>query len=50
VRRHASSNSPVDHYGVLRTIESALGLPPLGGAALRRSGSLDDLFVGLHVR
>ena len=51
VRRHATSNQPVDHYGVLRTIESALRLPPLAGAALRRSGSLDDLFVGpLHVR
>jgi phosphatidylinositol-3-phosphatase len=45
VRRHASSSHPIDHYGVLRTIENALGLPPLGGAALRRSGSLDDLFA-----
>jgi hypothetical protein len=45
VRRDATSNRPVDHYGVLRTIESALRLPPLGGAALRRSGSLDDLFA-----
>jgi hypothetical protein len=45
VRRHARSSHPIDHYGVLRTIEDALGLPRLGGAALARSGSLDSLFV-----
>jgi hypothetical protein len=45
VRRHARSSRPVDHYGVLRTIENALGLPPLGGAARRRSGTLDALFA-----
>jgi phosphatidylinositol-3-phosphatase len=45
VRRHARSTRPVDHYGVLRTLEDALGLRPLGAAALRRSGSLDSLFV-----
>jgi hypothetical protein len=45
VRRHAASARPVDHYGVLRTIEDALGLRPLGGAARRRSGTLDSLFV-----
>jgi phosphatidylinositol-3-phosphatase len=45
VRRHASSARPVDHYGVLRTIENALRLPPLGAAAHRRSGTLDSLFA-----
>jgi hypothetical protein len=45
VRRHARSSRPVDHYGVLRTIENALGLSPLGGAALQRSGTLDALFA-----
>jgi hypothetical protein len=44
VRRHARSTPPVDQYGILRTVENALGLPPLGRAALRRSGNLDDLF------
>jgi hypothetical protein len=44
VLRHARSAEPVDHYGVLRTIETALGLPPLGGAAVRRSGSLAGIF------
>jgi hypothetical protein len=45
VRRHARSSHPVDHYGVLRTIENALGLEPLGGAARQRSGTLDSLFT-----
>jgi hypothetical protein len=45
VRRHAQSNRPVDHYGVLRTIENAFGLAPLGGAARQRSGTLDMLFT-----
>ena len=45
VRRHASSARPIDHYGVLRTIDDALGLPPLGGAALHQSGRLQSLFV-----
>jgi hypothetical protein len=45
VRRHARSNRPVDHYGVLRTIENAFGFPPLGGAAPARSGTLDSLFA-----
>ncbi len=48
VRRHARSARPVDHYGVLRTIENALRLPPLGGAAHRRSGTLDSLFAHIH--
>jgi phosphatidylinositol-3-phosphatase len=45
VRRGARSTSAVDHYGVLRTVENALGLPPLGGAAARRSGTLNALFT-----
>jgi phosphatidylinositol-3-phosphatase len=45
VRRGARSGRAVDHYGVLRTIENALGLPPLGGATARRSGTLDGLFT-----
>jgi phosphatidylinositol-3-phosphatase len=45
VRRHARSSRPVDHYGVLRTIEDALGLAPLEHAALARSGSLESLFA-----
>jgi phosphatidylinositol-3-phosphatase len=51
VRHHSSISRPLDHYGVLRTIEHALGLPLLGGARLRRSGSLDGLFVHMpHLR
>jgi phosphatidylinositol-3-phosphatase len=45
VRRHARSGLPVDHYGTLRTIEDALGLAPLGHAALAQSGSLEGLFA-----
>jgi phosphatidylinositol-3-phosphatase len=37
VRRHASLNAPVDHYGLLRTIEEGLRLPPLGLSAGARS-------------
>jgi hypothetical protein len=44
VRRHARMRAPVDHYGVLRTVEDALGLGHLGAAADRRSGSLRPLF------
>jgi hypothetical protein len=44
VRRGARMRAPVDHYGVLRTIEDALGLRHLGAAADRRSGSLRPLF------
>ena len=36
---------PIDHYGVLASIEEALGLPLLGGAADRHSGRLDKLFA-----
>ncbi|MGH2849564.1 MAG: alkaline phosphatase family protein [Solirubrobacteraceae bacterium] len=45
VRRGGRDSQPVDNYGVLRTIEDALGLPRLGGAADSRNGSLDSLFV-----
>jgi hypothetical protein len=45
VRRGARMALPVDHYGVLGTIERALGLAPLAGAADPRAGSLDGLFV-----
>jgi hypothetical protein len=44
VRRGARMRAPVDHYGVLRTIEDALGLKRLGAAADRRNGSLRPLF------
>jgi hypothetical protein len=46
VRRGARETAPVDHYGVLRTIEQALGLAPLAGAADPRAGTLAPLFVG----
>jgi hypothetical protein len=36
VRRHASSSAPVDHYGLLRTIEQGLRLPLLGGSKSAR--------------
>jgi hypothetical protein len=40
----------VDHYGVLQTIEQALGLPPLGRAARAANGSLGPLFaVAPHI-
>ncbi len=44
VRRGARMSTPVDHYGVLGTIESSLGLAPLAGAADPRSGRLTALF------
>jgi hypothetical protein len=37
-------NAPIDHYGVLATIERALGLPLLGGAQNGANGSLAPLF------
>src|SRR5205814_815330 len=49
-RRSVRSARPVDHYGVLRTVQRALGLAPLGGAARRRSGSLDALLAHPHAR
>ena len=45
VRRGAREGQPVDHYGVLATIEKALGLPLLAGAADPRSGRLTALFT-----
>ena len=45
VRRGARMTRPIDHYGVLGTIEDALGLPRLRAAADRRSGSLGGLFT-----
>jgi len=45
VRRGGRDVQPVDHYGLLGTIEEALGLPPLAGAADPRSGRLTALFV-----
>jgi membrane protein DedA with SNARE-associated domain len=44
VKRGARLRTPVDHYGTLRTIEDAFGLPPLGRAACGCSGSLRPLF------
>jgi hypothetical protein len=45
VRRHGRSGLAVDHYGVLGTIEEALGLRPLGRASDPRSGRLTALFA-----
>ncbi len=45
VRRGGRDGHPVDHYGVLGTIEEALRLPPLAGAADPRSGRLTALFT-----
>jgi phosphatidylinositol-3-phosphatase len=45
VRRGAREHTPIDHYGVLGTIEEAFGLPLLGGAADPRSGRLTALFA-----
>jgi phosphatidylinositol-3-phosphatase len=45
VRRGGREGGPVDHYGVLGTIEEALGLPPLAGAADPSSGRLSALFA-----
>jgi hypothetical protein len=44
VRAGARLALPVDHYGVLATIEQALGLPALAGAADPRAGRLTSLF------
>jgi phospholipase C len=47
----ARTASPIDHYGVLATIERALRLPLLGAAADPRNGSLAPLFRSQpHVR
>lgn len=51
VRRGARSAAPIDQYGVLGSIEQALGLPALGGAADARGGRLTALFdQAPHVR
>jgi hypothetical protein len=44
VRRGARDAHPLDHYGVLGTVEDTLGLPKLGAAADPRHGRLDGLF------
>jgi hypothetical protein len=44
VRRGARLRAPLDHYGVLRTIEDTLGLQRLGAARHRRHGALNRLF------
>lgn len=45
VRPGARESRPVDHYGVLATIEQALGLPTLAGAGDPRAGRLTSLFA-----
>jgi hypothetical protein len=51
VRGGARSASPIDQYGVLGSIEQALGLPALAGAADARSGRMTPLFAHApHVR
>jgi phosphatidylinositol-3-phosphatase len=44
VRRGARLARPLDHYGVLATVERAFGLPLLRAARDPRHGSLDPLF------
>jgi hypothetical protein len=44
VRRGARERRPVDHYGVLATIERAFGVSPLAGARDRRAGDLTAVF------
>jgi acid phosphatase len=44
VRRRSQMTQPIDHYGVLTSIEQAFGLRPLGAAADPRHGSLGPLF------
>jgi phosphatidylinositol-3-phosphatase len=44
VRRGFRHVGPVDHFGTLGTIEDALGLPALGGAAEPPSGRFTDVF------
>ena len=47
VKPGGRQRAPVDHYGVLATIERALGLPLLGGAANASNGSLAGLLKSL---
>ena len=44
VRPGAVMRRPIDHYGVLRSIETAFALPWLGAARAPRHGSLAPLF------
>jgi hypothetical protein len=46
VRPGARERTPLDHYGVLASIEQALGLPRLAGAGDPLAGSLAPLFSG----
>jgi hypothetical protein len=46
VRPGARAGRPIDHYGVLASVERAFGLPPLGAARDPRHGSLAELFRG----
>jgi hypothetical protein len=45
VLRGGREEQPLDHYGVLATIEEAFGLPLLAGAADPRAGRLSALFA-----
>jgi phosphatidylinositol-3-phosphatase len=45
VRRGARAAGPLDHYGVLRTVEDSLGLPRLGAARDGHHGDLTALFT-----
>jgi phospholipase C len=45
VRPGARDSQPIDHYGVLGTIEQALGLAPLAGGGGPRSGRLTPMFA-----
>jgi hypothetical protein len=45
VRPGARDSQPIDHYGVLGTIEQALDLAPLAGGGDPRSGRLTPLFA-----
>jgi hypothetical protein len=44
VRAGAVLRRSIDHYGILRSIESAFGLPKLGAARSAGHGSLAALF------
>jgi hypothetical protein len=51
VRPGARESHPVDHFGVLATIEQALGLAPLARASEASSGRLTSLFITApHIR
>jgi hypothetical protein len=45
VRPGARDTDPLDTYGILRTVEDALGLPALGASADPRNGTLAGLFT-----